>query len=406
LNTPLAPPKGRHTGRILLLGALTAFPALSTDMYLPALPAIARDLDTQVAAVQTTLSVFFLGMALGQLFYGPLSDRFGRRKPLLGGILLYVAATIACALAPSVEVLWTARLAQALGGCAAVVIARASVRDTFDVLESARVFSRLVLVMGAAPILAPLLGGQILEFASWRMIFWLLVAFGIASLIAVWFRLPETHAGTPRAARPHVAVRTFIEIGRDRTFLWPALTSSITQGTLFAYLVSCPAVLVEQYGVSPRAFGAFFGINAIGIIAATQINARLLRRVSISRLLNRGVTATLIAGLATLVVAYAEVGEPWTIAACWFAMMTSLGFVGANASARALANQQSRAGSASALMGAMQFGMGSIAGSVVAGLTASPFVGTPARAAGLAIAAFAIVGYACSRQLPRDAANA
>lgn len=399
MSAPAAGTPGRRTGLILLLGALTAFPALSIDMYLPALPSIARDLDAPLGAVQTSLSVFFGGMAVGQLVYGPLSDRFGRRPPLIAGIVLYVLASIACALAPTIEWLWAGRLGQALGGCAGVVIARAAVRDTFDVLDSARVFSRLVLVMGAAPILAPLLGGQVLEVADWRAIFWFLGAFGAVALLAVLWRMPETHAGTPRAARPAVVARTFAAILRDRSFLQPAATAALAQGALFAYLVSSPAVLIAQYGVPPPLFGWFFGANAIGIIGASQVNARLLRTHSLDRLLHRGLVALAVAALATLGAALTGAGGPWGISLGWFALLTSLGFVTANASAKALAGQGARAGSASALLGALQFGVGFVSGSVVAVLTAWPPVGTPAHAAGLAIATSALLAYACARTL-------
>jgi DHA1 family bicyclomycin/chloramphenicol resistance-like MFS transporter len=399
LSTPPAGTQGRKTGLILLLGALTAFPALSTDMYLPALPAIARDLDAPLGAVQTTLSLFFGGMAVGQLIYGPLSDRFGRRPPLIAGIVVYVLASIACALAPSIEWLWAGRLGQALGGCAGVVIARAAVRDTFDVLDSARVFSRLVLVMGAAPILAPLLGGQVLRVADWRVIFWFLGAFGALALLAVIWRMPETHAGTPRAARPAVVARTFASILRDGSFLRPAATAALAQGALFAYLVSSPAVLIEQYGVPAHLFGWFFGANAIGIIGASQVNARLLNRRSVDRLLHRGLAAFLLAALLTLAAALTGAGGVWGISLGWFALLSSLGFVSSNASAKALADQAARAGSASALLGALQFGSGFVSGSVVAALTAWPPVGTPAHAAGLAIATFALLAYACSRTM-------
>jgi DHA1 family bicyclomycin/chloramphenicol resistance-like MFS transporter len=389
----------RRLALILLLGSLTALPALSIDLYLPALPGIADDLGTTLGAVQGTLSVFFAGMAFGQLLYGPLSDRFGRRIPLLVGLAVYVAASVLCAFAPSIEWLWTGRLGQALGGCAAVVISRAAVRDLFDPVESARVFSRLILVMGAAPIFAPLLGGQILRFADWRAIFGCLIAFGIACGIAVYRGLPETHAGTRGAARPAVALRTYGALLADRAFLWPALTTGLAQGSLFAYLVSSPAVLIDQYGVDPQAFGWFFGLNGLGIIGASQVNARLLRRTPLDRLLARGMLGFTLAAAATGVVGLVGLGGPWGISACWFAMLTSLGFVTANATARALASQGARAGSASALIGALQFGTGFVSGSLVAALTAWPRVGTPAHAAALVIAAFALASHGCSRRL-------
>jgi DHA1 family bicyclomycin/chloramphenicol resistance-like MFS transporter len=396
-TAPAARPPDRRTRLILLLGALTAFPALSTDLYLPALPTIARELETTLAAAQTTLSVFFLGLSVGQLLWGPLSDRFGRRRPLFAGIATYLVASLVCAFAPSIGWLWAGRLGQAFGGCAAVVIARATVRDSFDVVESARVFSRLMLVMGAAPILAPLAGAWLLGPVGWRGIFGVLVGFGALALAAAILALPETHGGTPRAARPATVARTFGALLADRTFRRPALTAALGHGVLLAYIAAAAVVLIGQYALPPTTFGWLFGLNAVGFIGAAQLNARLLRRHPPERLLRGGATALSAGGLALLAIVATGAGGWAAISACWFVLLTSLGFVTPNASARALAGQAARAGSASALLGALQFGIGSASGAVVAALTAWPPVGTPARAAGIVIAAFALACYLGAR---------
>lgn len=384
-------------GLTILLGSLTAVAALSTDLYLPAVPTIAEALDASLASVQSTLSVFFTGMAVGQLAYGPLADRFGRRVPLLFGLALYTVASIACALAPDVGWLWLGRLAQALGGCAGIVVVRAVVRDLFDVTESARMFARMMLVMGAAPIFAPIVGAHILEWFGWRANFWAFALFGAVCFVAVWIRLPETHAGTPSAARPSVVGRTFLAILRDRTFLLPALVAAFGHATLFTYIVSSPAVLIDRYGVDPATFGILFGLNGCALIAASQVNARLLRRHGPAKLLQRGVAALLIVSAALLVIAWTEFGGAWGISAAWFCQLACMGFTTPNAAARALAQQGPRAGSAAALLGSVQFGVGGFAGTGVAALALVPWAGGAEGAVGLATIAFALLTFACER---------
>ena len=366
-------------------------------MYLPALASIGRELHATAAATQATLSVFFLGFAAGQLAYGPLSDRFGRRRPLLAGLTLYVFASVACALAGSVPLLSAARLAQALGACAGVVIVRAVVRDLFDVLDAARVYSRLMLVVGLAPILAPLIGGQLLAVASWRAIFVVLALFGVASLAAVAAWLPETHAGPRAPARPAAVVRGFLAIVRDPSFLWPTLAAASGFASLLTYVLGAPAVLIDDYGVTPQYFGLYFGVNALGLIGGAQLNAHWLRRRPPQAILRHAVLVLLVTGGVVGFATWTGRGGLWGIAAAWFCQLTVLGFVSANAMACALAGQSARAGSASALQGTMQFGAGALAGAAVGVLSALPQVGTPARAVGAVILACTAVACATGR---------
>lgn len=387
----------RGAGLTILLGALIGVAALSTDIYLPAVPTVADALDASLASVQSTLSVFFTGMAVGQLVYGPLADRYGRRVPLLAGLLLYTLASAACALAPDVGLLWFGRLMSALGGCAAVVVVRAIVRDLFDVVESARMFARMMLVMGAAPIFAPLLGAWILDAFGWRANFWALAIFGACAFVAVYLRLPETHAGTPSAARPAVVARTFLAVLRDRTFLLPALAASLGHATLFTYVVSSPAVLIDHYGIDPGTYGWFFGANGVALIAASQVNARLLKRHGPVKLLQWGIVALLVVSTALLAIALTGFGGPWGVSAAWFAQLACIGFTSGNASARALAHQGTRAGSASALLGSIQFGIGGVAGSLVAWLALVPFVDGAEAAVGVVTFGFAAAAFVCER---------
>jgi DHA1 family bicyclomycin/chloramphenicol resistance-like MFS transporter len=381
----------RHDLRLtLILGALSAFSPMSIDMYLPSLPALERDFATDTAAVQLTLSAFFLGLALGQALYGPLADRHGRRPPLLAGIALYVLASVGCALATSIEALVALRLLQAMGGCAGVVIARAVVRDLFDPQAAARMLSLLMLVMGVAPILAPLAGGVILVWAGWRWIFAALALFGLACLLAVAAGLRETRPA--HTVRPGLAssLRIFAGLARDRRFLGPALTGGLAQAGMFAYISGSPFVFIQAYGVPAQHYGWLFGLNAAGIIGGSQLNRWLLRRHPAASILHvaNGITAA--CGLVLLAVAWTGAGGLPLLLAPLFGYVASLGFTYANAAALAMAPFPEKAGSASALLGTVQFGAAAVAGSVVGHLhdgTAVPMAAVIAACGILALAA-------------------
>ena len=275
LDRPPRPPsttRPRGAPLLLLLGILTAIASLSIDMYLPALPAIAVDLHAAPGLLEATLAAFFAGFALGQLAYGPLSDRIGRRPPLIGGLALYTVASIVCATAATPGVLIAGRAAQALGGAAALVIARAVVRDLYDAQDAARVFSRLILIMGLAPVLAPSLGSLLLVRFSWRAVFWLLAAFGAACMVATMRRLPET---SPRTATGGLATVAggYLRIFRDLRFVGLALGGGFAAAGMFAYIAASPFVFIEQLGLSPRQFAIVFGCNAFALIGNSQLES-------------------------------------------------------------------------------------------------------------------------------------
>jgi len=386
-------------GLVLLLGALTAFASLSIDMYLPAFPAIGRDLHASAEAVQQTLALFFLGMAGGQLLYGPLSDRFGRRKPLLVGLALYIAASIGCALAPSAPALIVWRLLQGLGGCAGIVIARAVVRDLFDPVHAARTFSELMMVMGVAPILAPSIGGELLLISSWRILFWLLAGFGSLCFLTTLFMLRESWSPDPasNALSPRSVAHNFLAVLRDPTFLYPTLTVAFAQAAMFSYIIASPGVLIGHFGVAPNHYGFFFGANAFGLITASQLNRRVLLRFSPARILRVSILATALAGWIVAGVGWCGLGGLWGLAAALFCFLFCLGFVGANGAACALANQGRHAGSASALMGMLQFAAAALAGAASAHAATWPGIGTPLRGMCLFIA----IGIALSITMDR-----
>lgn len=373
-------PSARPTAAlILVLGTLTAFGPLSIDMYLPGLPAIARDLGAEPSLIQLTLSLFFIGLAAGQTLYGPLSDRFGRRLPLLVGCGLYAVASAACALAPTAQALIAARLLQALGGSAGMVIARSVVRDRFDARESARVFSLLMLVMGLAPITAPLIGGQLLVFAGWRAIFWLLCGFGLLCVLLVAFALPESLPPERRSSTGLSAVPAIYgRILADRRFLGYAVAGGLASAAMFAYIAGSPFVVIELYGVSPQQFGWIFGANALGLIIASQLNRRLLNRFDGTTIVRA--TLLLSAGAALLLVLAAGTGLgglPGLLAPL-FVCIAAGGLIGPNTTAAALAPYGRAAGSASAMLGAIPFLIGTATTALVAALhngTAVPMAG-------------------------------
>jgi MFS transporter, DHA1 family, multidrug resistance protein len=349
---------------MLILGLLSAFGPLSVDFYLPGLPKLTSDFGASASAGQLTLTACLLGLAFGQLAAGPLSDRFGRRPPLLAGLALYCAASIACALAPSVWMLVGLRLVQGLSGAAGIVISRSIVRDLRSGVAAARMFSILMLVVGVVPVIAPVAGGQLLRAMSWRGLFLVLAGVDAAILVAVALALRET---LPPERRRHAGdtVSGFVELLRDRLFLAYAIVLGLAFAEMFGYIAGSSFVLQDIYGVSPQLYGAIFGLNALGIVACSQLNRVLLGRVSPERLLDAAVLAGAAAGSTLLgVVLAGGVGLPG-ILPCLFVVVASIGLVLPNSAALALTDYPHAAGSASALLGLLQFAFGGAAAPLV-----------------------------------------
>ncbi|MBC3504792.1 multidrug effflux MFS transporter [Pseudomonas sp. SWRI59] len=350
---------------VLILGALSAFGPLAIDFYLPAFPAMAQAFATDEKHVQTTLAAYFLGLSIGQLAYGPVADRFGRRKPLLFGVTLFTLASLACAYAPNLDTLVLARFVQALGGCAGMVLSRAIVSDKCDPVASAKVFSQLMLVMGLAPILAPMLGGVLVNLAGWQSIFLVLSLFSAACLLAVSLGLPESlPADMPRQPLSG-ALRQYLRLLNDRVFLGHALTGGIAIAGMFAYIAGSPFVFIKLYGVPAEHYGWLFGTNAAGFILVAQVNARMLAKRGPAFLLVRAVWMYLAAGLLLLGVAALRPSQLWPLLVPLFVCIASLGCIIPNASACAMSGQGARAGSASALMGCLQFSVAAGAAALV-----------------------------------------
>ncbi|MEK9971611.1 MAG: Bcr/CflA family multidrug efflux MFS transporter [Ferrovibrio sp.] len=350
----------------LILGSLSAFTPLAVDMYLPALPALEHDLGTDSGRVQQTLSLFFFGLAIGQLFYGPISDRFGRRAPLLVGNLLYIAASVACALAPDIDSLVAARFVQAFGSCAGLVISRAMVRDLFEPREGARVMSLLMLVMGVAPILAPLLGGYVMVWLGWHAIFWFLAGFAVLAMVAARLWLPETRSPRPEVRlTPGAVLGVYARLLRTRRYMGYTLASSLGMGGLFAYIAASPFVFIDHFGLSPQTYGWVFGINAVGIIGMSQVNRTLLRHFTLDEVLVVAVSLMAGSGLLLLAAGVSGIGGMFGLWLPLFFYIASLGMVLPNAAASAKAGEAERAGSAAALMGTLQFMMGALTSGIV-----------------------------------------
>jgi MFS transporter, DHA1 family, multidrug resistance protein len=346
---------------ILILGILSAYGPLTIDLYMPALPTIAGEFQTE--RVQQTMSVYFLGMALGQLVVGPLSDKFGRKKPLLFGCALYALASLCCALSPSLGSLLVCRFLQALGGCAGMVLTVSMVRDLFAVKDSARVFSYLMLVMGLAPILAPLIGGQLLLFSGWRVIFLVLAGFGVLCLLMVGVGLPES---LPRARRNPNALNhltgTYGQLLRDPRFTAYALPGSFIGAGFTVYLAGAALVFIEVYGIAPQNFGWIFGLNAVGLVAMSQLNAWLLKRFSSDVILNRAIFFLMLASLLLVVLAVTGWGGMVGVWALLFVCVAGSSLVRPNSTARAMASFPEKAGSASALLSSLGAGLGALVG--------------------------------------------
>jgi DHA1 family bicyclomycin/chloramphenicol resistance-like MFS transporter len=357
--------KPARTRVVVILGAVVAIGPLSIDTYLPAFPEIGRALGAGASAVQLTLTAGVAGLALGQLVAGPLSDRFGRRRPLVGGLAIYAVASLLCAFAPSVEALIALRFVQGLAGAAGIVIGRAVVRDLRTGPAAVRLFSSLMMVTGLAPILAPILGGQLLAIAPWEGIFVVLAGLGALLALAAVAGLPETLPPERRTEGGLAqTLRTMARLLADRAFVGFALAQGLAFGAVFAYVAATPFVLQEIYGLSPQLFSLQFALNGVGLVLASPLNARLVGRFGPKVLLRVGLHAIAAASLALLGVALAGLGV-WAVLAPMFVVISSLAFVMPNATALALAEHGRVAGTASALIGALQFLIGAVAAPLV-----------------------------------------
>jgi DHA1 family bicyclomycin/chloramphenicol resistance-like MFS transporter len=353
-----------------LLGLFIAVGPAATDMYLPAFPAVEDSFGTEPGTAQLTLATWFAGLAVGQITQGSLSDRFGRRLPLMAGFLVFTLCTVGCALAPSLTALAVFRAIGAFGASAGMVISRAVVRDLSEGQAAAIMMSRLVLVMGVAPILAPTIGGAILAFAHWRVIFWLLTIYGAACVIAAWKVLPET-LPAERRTRLSLAGQAarYLMIAREKTLFSHAMIGGGSTFCMFAYLSGCSPVFEDGFGLNPSEFALIFGLCAVSLVICSQLNARLLPRFGLSRMLTMIARISFCGTIVLLVLAFSGVHVLAAIVAPLVLVIGCQGFNNANATAGALSRHASHAGSASALMGTFQFGLGAISGVLVGLLT-------------------------------------
>lgn len=362
----------------LILGSLSAFGPLAIDMYLPAFPTIARDLGSEIGSIQLTLSVFLIGLAVGQLMWGTLSDHWGRRLPMLLGCAAFVAAAVLCAASRSIAVLIAARFMMGLGGSAGVVVSRAVVRDLFDEIESARFYALIMIIGGLAPIIAPTLGGLILTWWSWRVIFVFVATFAAICLAGVFWGIPETLPRSGRASsHPRAVAGKYWGLVRNQQFIYYALAVGFGYSVLFAYISSSPFLFMHLYGVTPQHFSLLFMANAAGIYVTGQSNRFLLRRLTPRQILGRASLLNLGVGTLLMVVTLNNYGGFPLFYALVFMLVASLGWIFPNLIAVAMKPVADQAGSASALLGVLQFTFGAASTSLTGRLsngTAMPAV--------------------------------
>ncbi|MGX9805859.1 Bcr/CflA family multidrug efflux MFS transporter [Exiguobacterium acetylicum] len=355
----------RRLTLILILGSLAALGPLSIDMYLPAFPDMSRSFDASASLIQLSLTACMLGMALGQLIVGPLSDVRGRKRPLMIALLAYLLASIACAMAPTIEVLIALRFIQGAAGASGIVISRAIVRDLFEGPELTRFFAALSLVNGTAPILAPVIGGQLLRFGDWHFVFYLLAILSTLMLLAVALRLPETLPLERRVeGNLTTTLKTFGRLLTDRIFIGYAFAQAFVMGGMFAYISGSPFVLQNIYGASPQQFSFLFGLNGIGIILAAQIAGRLAGRVDSERLMRISLTVVASASI-LLFLALTLTDQLIFVMIPLFFVVSSVGLISTLGFTLAMQNYGSTAGSASALLGLLPMLVGSLVSPLV-----------------------------------------
>ncbi|MBC7509627.1 MAG: multidrug effflux MFS transporter [Ferruginibacter sp.] len=355
-----------RTTIILILGFLSAIAPFSIDMYLPGFPAIAKDLDTSIEMVSYSLSSFFIGVCIGQVLCGPLLDRFGRKMPLYGGLLLYIVATIGCVFTKSVEILIVLRFLQAIGGCVGMVAPRAIIRDMFHVDESAKIFSYLILILGVSPIIAPTAGSYIITHFGWHAIFILLTIIAVLLFVAVAVWLPESKQPDPSfSLQPKPILDSFWIVLKQPQFFTYAVTGAISSAGLFAYLAGSPYVFMKLFGTTEQQYGGIFALIAAGLITSSQLNNLFLKKFSSQQIVKAALTIQTIAGLLLFVGTAAGWLNLYSTIALIFLYLSCQGFNFPNTSALSMAPFSKHAGSASALMGAVQMGFGALSSAVV-----------------------------------------
>lgn len=362
----------------LSLGGLQTVMPLSTDLYLPGLPTIAHDLNVRPGAVQFTLAVFLIGVAIGQVVYGPITDKYGRKKPLFFGLIVYIFGAMACALAPTITTLMVGRFLQALGASSSAVITFAIARDLWSGKMLADRLSLLVLVLGLAPILAPSLGGLILAQWNWRGLFWFLAAFGVLATMIVTV-LPETSSPQERTeARLRDAARTYTILLYNTPFMLYILTGACSVGMLLAYITGSSFIYIETLGITPGLFAVLFGVNAMGFVGASQLNRVFLRSLSLSSVTRGAVITSVLLGLLLLAVEASGYASTLTLTVLFFALSGTIGCTLPNIAALAFGTVRERMGSAAALQGTLQSVFGGVAGGLVGVLangTTMPVIG-------------------------------
>lgn len=394
--------KRTYVTYILILGLLTTIGPFSIDMYLPGFDDIARNLHTGPATVALTLSSYFIGLAIGQLIYGPLLDRYGRKKPLYAGLGLYIISTAICMRAGDINTLIVLRFIQAIGSCGAQVAAMAMVRDLFGAKESAKVFSLLLLVVGASPMVAPTVGGYVVTAFGWRTVFLILGVIGVIVTLLTIFFLPESYAADRNfSLKPGPIIRNFISVLQIRRFLAPALIEGFAFAGLFAYVSGSPILFMNIFHVDKRTYGWIFAFLSVALIVLSQFNSRLLRRYTSDEIMRVALTGQVIVAAIFLIGAIAGWYGLGSTIALLFLFLTFLGFTYPNAAALALAPFDKNAGTASALLGTSQMGIGALASVAVSAFNNGTEVPLSAIIAGTSVLAIIILFTGASQQSPR-----
>lgn len=368
--------RARQIELILLFGILTVFTPIGIDMYLPALPAIARDFSSPIAAIEHSLAAFFLGLCLGQAAIGPISDRFGRRQPIIIGMALYVLGAAGCALATGPLTLDAARFVQAVGGCAGTVLARACVRDLFPPHHAARIFAQMLLILSVSPLFAPFVGGWLLPLVGWRGIFWVEAASAALTMILVLAQLPESHPGSDRRLHPLHVLKDYWAIARDRNFYRYIIPAVLTGGGLYVFLTGWPHVVIVLYRIAPQYFGFTFVMNGVGLIAFSQGTARWLKHRSGEPLLFAGIAANAVLGLGGLLFGITGWGGIIGLLPFMFLYCAMIGSINPTSAGLTMAHFGHAAGMASALIGIVLYGAGTLA-SLAMGAFPSPATAIP-----------------------------